>query len=185
VFSAVGCVFSNYSHYGFRGGFFFSSFELFISLMFVFFCYCAFLPSSSGIFYVEGGLSPSTITNSTFTRITSLRSTYGGVLCASTPNYSAFSINHCIFTQCNAGSGGAIYLSGSSPYILIINTRFEENSVLNFGDDIVVNIFPCILGASGGEGSLDGTCSTTQGNDRVYCFGTTGYLLNDCPTEIV
>jgi hypothetical protein len=186
VFSVVGCVFSNCFHYSWGGGFFFSSFQLFISSMVVFFCYGAFLPSSSGIFSVRGGLLPSTITNSTFTRITLLYYfTYGGVLYVSTSNYSTFTINRCVFAQCNAFFGGALSLQIDSPYILITSTRFEDNNA-TFGDDIYVNIRLCSLGASGGEGSLDGTCSTTQGGERVRCLSITmGYLLNDCPTEIV
>jgi hypothetical protein len=155
-------------------------------VVFVFFCCGAFLPPSSGIFFVYGNLSPSTITNSTFTRITPLYSeTYSGVLYVDTPNYSTFTIYRCVFAQCNAYWGGALFLSSSSPYIPITSTRFEGNSAIGRGDDIYVNTSPCLLDASGGEGSLDGTCSTTQGGDRVYCSGTTGYLSNECPTEIV
>jgi hypothetical protein len=165
----------------------FSSFEPFLSVVFVFFCCVTFLPSSSGIFYVEGNLSHSTITNSTFTRITALyENTYGGVLLVSTPDYSTFTIHRCVFTQCSAYYGGALYFYSSTPYILITNTRFEDNSATLYGDDIYVNTSPCLLGFSGGEGSLDGTCSTTQGGDRVNCqYTTMEYLLNDCTTETV
>jgi hypothetical protein len=166
-----------------REVFCFSSFEPFLSVVFVFFCRGAFLPPSSGIFYVWGDLSPSTITNSTFTLITPLYTTYGGVLFVETPNYSTFTIYRCVFAQCNALYGGALLLY--SPYILITSTRFEGNSATNAGDDIRVDAYPCLLGASGGGGSLDGTCSTTQGGDRVNCGTTMGYLLNDCATEIV
>jgi hypothetical protein len=170
----------------------FSSFDTFLSVVFFFFRCGAFLPPSSGIFYVDGDLSPSTITNSSFTRITPLYSgTRGGVLWVSTPNYSTFTIYHCVFAQCNASVGGVLYLYSSSPYIPITSTRFEGNSATRYGDDIYVDTSPCVLGASGGEGSLDGTCSTTQGGDRVNCYKsgtgytTMGYLLNDCATEIV
>jgi hypothetical protein len=50
------------------------SFEFFLFMLFDFFCCYAFLLPSSGILFVQGNLSPSTITNSTFTRITSLYS---------------------------------------------------------------------------------------------------------------
>jgi hypothetical protein len=160
--------------------------SLFISLMFDF---SVMVPashhSSSGIFYVNGGLSPSTITNSTFTEIAKLSNPNGSVVNIYVKNCLDFTINRCVFVKCASIKGGALYIESSCPYILITNTRFEDNSA-GSGDDIYADSSACFLGTSGGDHSLDGTCSTTTGGDRVRCNNTArGYLLNDCQKEIV
>jgi hypothetical protein len=110
----------------------------------------------------------------------------GGVLYVNTLSYSTFTIKRCVFAYCTTILGGALYLESDSPYILIISSRFEDNSDTQNGDDIFVNALPCLLGAPGGDNSLDNTCSTTQGGNRVWCGTPTMNMLNDCPTtEIV
>jgi hypothetical protein len=58
-------------------------------------------------------LSSSSLTNSTFTNITSslyVNTRDGGAVYIQTPNnYSSFTISHCIFIKCRADLGGALY----------------------------------------------------------------------------
>jgi hypothetical protein len=171
-----------------------------------------YFSSLTGILYLEGSLSSSTITNSTFREIIALYSgsdtvyypngdsrttyygTYGGVLYLSTPNYSTFTIHRCVFTQCNALYGGALYLSSSTPFITITQTRFQSNSATSNGEDIYVGTSPCFNSHSSGSGSLaSSTCSTTTAygdSRRVYCNGSgiggqTTQLQNNCAEDIV
>jgi hypothetical protein len=94
-----------------------------------------------------------------------------GVIFIQTLNYSFFTISRCIFTQCKAGSGGALYLQSGTLYIHINCTRFENNNADSNGDDIGVYTSPCFSKAKGG-GVDSSACSTSLG-DRVYtspCF---------------
>jgi hypothetical protein len=141
---------------------------------------------SPGIFDIEGYLSSSSLTNSTFTNITSLyRSTNGGAIRIYIINgYSSFIINRCIFTKCEAPFGGALYLY--TPYIYISRTRFENNSADFYGDDICVGISPCFNLAE--SGSLDSSvCSTTSLDDRVNCYkrSDASHLQNNCSNKVV
>jgi hypothetical protein len=101
----------------------------------------------------------------------------------STPNYSFIIINCCIFTQCKAWYGGALYLESNTPHIYSTRTRFENNSATFDGDDIYVSTSTCFNLAQ--SGSLDSSvCSTTSLGNRVYCSGDVSQLQNNC-SEIV
>jgi uncharacterized membrane protein YbhN (UPF0104 family) len=176
VLSVSSCVFQNYSHYVYWGGFFYISIYLYIYIYL-------------GVFRVVTDFFSSSFINTTFKNITSLHSdTYGGVIYTNTPNYSSFTIDRSVFIQCRATSGGALYLNSSCPYILITRTRFEANSVVNNGSDIYVDTYPCFNDEF--EGSLaSSVCSNTPLGNRVYCnnFGTgiVNQLQNDCSEEVV
>jgi hypothetical protein len=150
------------------GGCFSHSLLIFINYIFF------FISFSLGIFRIYGNLSFSSVTNSTFTNITSLygytySGTDGGAIYISTPDYSFFTINGCIFTQCKAYYVGALFLF-SIPYIYISHTRFENNDAYANGDDIFVIASPCFNKAM--NDTLDSSvCSTTPLGDRVYCRG--------------
>jgi hypothetical protein len=144
-----------------------------------------FISFSPGIFYIDGNLSSSSLTNSTFTNITcSYNGTYGGAISIGIINgYSSFTIDGCIFAQCKANVGGALYLNNDTPYIYISHTRFENNDG-NIGDDIVVEGSICFNHAK--SGSLDSSvCSTTPLGDRVHCYSDTSQLQNNCSKEAV
>jgi hypothetical protein len=116
--------------------------------------------------------SSSSLINTTFTNITSL---YGSVY-INNHYYSPFTISFCIFTQCIAFYGGALYLSSSTPYIYISHTRFENNSVDDYGYYIYVGSY-CF-------NRLDSSvCSTTPLGRRVNC--STSQLLNNCSEKVV
>jgi hypothetical protein len=156
-------------------------FPFFISLFY-------FTSFSPGIFYISGNLSSSSLTNSTFTNITSLyivSYTYGGAISIDIINgYSSFTIDRCIFTQCKADHGGALFLNPHTPYIYISRTRFENNDADGDGDDIRVPTSPCFNLAK--SGSLDSSvCSTTPLGDRVNCSGDTSQLQNNRSKEAV
>jgi hypothetical protein len=122
--------------------------------------------------------------NSTFTNISSASSSgWGGVLYIESPNYSLFTLDCCIFTQCKAVFGGALYLK--NPYIYIRRTRFESNSASTNGWDIYVGNTSC-FNVSGTLASS--VCSTTTPSDnRVYCSNKNevSKLQNNCSEEVV
>jgi hypothetical protein len=158
---------------------------LFSPFFIILFCFTSFSP---GIFYISGNLSSSSFTNSTFTNITFLPSqnSWGSAMYIETSNYSSFTIDRCIFATCKANYGGALYLYQNTPYIYLSRTRFENNDA-DFGDDILVNTFPCFNLAK--SGSLDSSvCSTTPLGNRVYCGGDIidlSHLQNNCSEEAV
>jgi hypothetical protein len=130
-------------------------------------------------------LFSSSLTNSTFTNITSLyNNTYGGVIFINVfKNYFSFTIDRCIFAQCKANEGGALCLE-IIPYIYINHTRFENNKANLSGDDIYVTTSRCFNLAE--SGSLDSSvCSTTRLGNRVNCLGDTSQLQNNCSKEAV
>jgi hypothetical protein len=142
---------------------------------------------SQGIFMIYGNLSSSSLTNSTFTKITAIHTiSAGGALIIYTPNTSSITISHCIFTQCKAEKGGALYLKLNTPYIYINHTRFENNSA-DYGDDICVENIPCLNLAK--SDSLDSSvCSITPLNNRVYCYSNGLFeksQLKTCSKEVV
>jgi hypothetical protein len=146
-----------------------------------------FTSFSPGIFYISGNLSSSSLTNSTFANITcSYNIGDGGAMSMSIDiinGYSSFTIDRCIFTQCKADYGGALYLQLNTPYIYISRTRFENNDA-DLGDDIYVHTLPCFNLAM--SGSLDSSvCSTTPLGDRVSCGSDKSQLQNNCSKEAV
>jgi hypothetical protein len=97
---------------------------------------------------VGGSLYPSHITNTTFRNIFIMSNmTSGGILYVNTPSYDNFTLERCIFaSNSRANYGGALFLAHSSPYVIIISCRFENNSVSinNRGLDIYSNSDPCL-----------------------------------------
>jgi hypothetical protein len=141
------------------------------------------------MFHIYNDLSSSSsVTNSTFTNITPLYgSTVDGVIYIQSPNgYRSCTIDYCVFSQCEASRGGALYLESNTPFIYISRTRFENNSAF-YGDDIYVSNSFCFNNAEGGSGSLDSSvCSITPLDDRLNCGGAdTGQLQNTCSKEVV
>jgi hypothetical protein len=102
---------------------------------------------------IYDNFSFSSITNSTFTNIISLHdSVIGGVMYIYARNdCSSFTINYCIFTQCNA-RGGALFLASDTPYIYIKLTHFKNKNT-NYKNNIFVAFSPCFNLAE--NGSLD------------------------------
>jgi hypothetical protein len=134
---------------------------------------------------ISGNISSSSLTNSTFTNITPLYNlAYGGAIFISIRDYPFFAIDRCVFTQCKASDGGALYLD--IPYIYITHTRFENNSGSVDGSDIFVWVTSCFNLAK--NDSLDSSvCSITPLGDRLNCGGIsdTSQLLNTCSKEVV
>jgi hypothetical protein len=148
----------------------------------------------TGIFRLEGRLSPSSsIRNSIFKKIKSTNNNaMGGVMSLYIPNsYSLFTIDKCIFSNCNASSGGAIRIASgtgtfSSAYIHITRTRFEDNSAIN-GSDISAPLSYCFNKMRPGTLSSSTCSSSTPEDERLYCndnFDNT-QLQNNCSTDIV
>jgi hypothetical protein len=98
-------------------------------------------------------------------------------------------IDRCIFTQCKAGSGGALELYGI-PYIYITHTRFENNSA-TVGKDIYVYTSDSCFNKNLAGTLAFSVCSTTPASDRVFCTFVKGIisditqLRNTCPEEVV
>jgi hypothetical protein len=92
-------------------------------------------------------------------------------------------IDCCIFTQCKATYGGALYLYGI-PYIYITHTRFENNSATNGKDIYVYGSGSCFNKNLAGTLAFS-VCSTTPTYDRVNCDKDISQLQNTCPEEVV
>jgi hypothetical protein len=142
------------------------------------------VPFFPGIFDILGYISSSSLTNSTFTNLTgSIRG--GGAMFINNPNIVL--IDCCVFTQCKAVYGGALYLD-PIPYINITHTRFENNSASLSGSDIHVVTYPCFNDVLSGS-LASSVCSTTPLGNRLT--GWTSYavvlyqLLNTCAKEVV
>jgi hypothetical protein len=149
--------------------------------------YQFFVCFSPGIFHIYNKLSSAFLTNSTFTNITSLDDdTWGGAVVIN--RYSSFNLDRCVFTQCKADRGGALYLE-IIPYIYIKRTRFEKNSAKSHGNDIYVyDVVYCFNLAE--SDILDSSvCSTTPLGNRVDCRNytdsDTSQLQNTCSKEEV
>jgi hypothetical protein len=143
---------------------------------------CFFIIFFPGIFFIYNNFLYSSLVNTTFTNITS-DDRCGGAIHINTPNYSSFTISHCVFALCKARSGGGVCLF-STPYIYITHTRFENNSADYSGDDIFTDNSDCFNSVeSNALGSS--VCSTTPLGNRVYCNGNENQLQNSCLDEIV
>jgi hypothetical protein len=124
-----------------------------------------------GLFYIESNFYPSCITNSTFKNISDLSLfTDGGVLYLNSLSYMNFTVDRCIFVWCSAYCGGAIYLGGLSPWIVINRSRFENNIGI-YGSDVYAWGSVCFS-----PNTITNTC-TTNLRTSVFCFLTATTIL--------
>jgi hypothetical protein len=134
-----------------------------------------------GIFFVGGSFYPSHITNTTFYNIsTKFDSTYGNIIYMNALSYRNFTMERCIFSLClGAYYGGVLFLSSSSPSVIIISCRFQDNSA-SYGSDIFSESSSCFSGYT-----PINSCTSSTTSKSVYCNEYKSVLPSPCDVKIV